>query len=344
MSFKIYLKENYRLLIFYSVLMLFISMVIYFDRSNRLLSSNIFYILFVSLFIFIVYLIWDYSIKNNHIKKLRLSQASEDKTPVFPSPLEYKDEVYSVILQDLYSSYCTSLKNIEINSKENSEFMTTWVHEIKTPITTSKLLLNSMEDELQESSIIKSMKEEIDKIDEYVEKVLYYSRSDDFSKDYIISEVRLNSIIKESVKKHSIIFIRKQISFVNNIDDNLLIDTDRKWLVFIIDQLISNALKYTEPKGSIKFSSLENDAEKILAIQDTGIGIKEEDMHLLFNKSFTGNNGRNENSKSTGLGLYLSKKLAKKLGYGLTIESEYGKGTSVNIHFPKWNDYYITKM
>jgi signal transduction histidine kinase len=170
--------------------------------------------------------------------------------------------------------------------------------------------------------------------------VLYYSRSDNFSKDYIISEVNINKLIKESIKKHSILFIKKHIKLVNEISDTLIVDTDKKWLLFIVDQLVSNALKYTHDDGSISFKASENDKEKLLTIEDNGIGIKAEDLKRIFSSAFTGYNGRNENLKATGMGLYLSQKLAKKLGHHITLESEYGKGTKVTIHFPKWNDYY----
>lgn len=341
MSFLRYLKENYRVLIFYAVLMTFVLATIYLDRSNRMLNSNILYLASVSFILFAVYLFSDYLIKAKYINGLKQFGASKDKTPIFPQPMEYKDEVYAGVLLDLYDFYNASLKNMENQFKENNEFMTAWVHEIKTPITTSKLLMDNI---VSGSDLLSSLNEEIDKIDDYVEKVLFYSRCDSFSEDYIITEADLNALIKESVKKHSIIFIRKHISFINKVESSFWVDTDKKWLLFIIDQIISNSLKYTSANGTIKCSAYENHKEKVLVIEDTGIGIKKEDMDRVFQKSFTGSNGRNVNSKATGMGLYLSYKLAKKLGHDITIQSEYGKGTCVSVHFPKWNDYYITKM
>lgn len=343
MSFFKYLKESYKFIIFYFVLIFFILMVIYMDRKNRMLSSNVMYVEVVSFFMFIVFLFLDYNEKYRYIKEIEKLKDSEDKTPILPVPKEYKDKVYAELIQDLYNSYTTDLRNIEYKFKENNEFMTAWVHEIKTPITTSKLLIDSLKD--NNSEFAASIKEEIEKIDNYVEKVLYYSRSDSFSKDYIISEVSINNLIKDSVKKHSIIFIRKHIKFINKVDEKNFVDTDKKWLEFIIDQIVSNALKYTELNGTIKFSTNEDDNEKILIIEDNGVGIKSEDIERVFAKSFTGNNGRDINMKSTGMGLYLSRKLAKKLGHYITLKSKYGQGTSVYIHFPKWDDYYnVTKM
>lgn len=342
MSFFKYLKENYKLIILYAVLMIFIYTAIYIDSRSGIQTSNLLYIAMVSFFMFMMFLLIDYNEKYRYIKKLKQFETSEDKTPMLPVPKDYKDEIYSSIVEDLYNFYSNSLRDMESKFKENNEFMTAWVHEIKTPITTSKLLLDSFDGD--DSSFMNSMSEEIDKIDDYVEKVLYYSRSDDFSKDYIISELNLNKIIKESVKKHSIIFIRKHINFINKVDENFFIDSDKKWIVFIINQFVSNSLKYTRVNGNIKFSVSENDNEKILILEDDGIGIKKEDINRIFTKSFTGSNGRNSNIKASGLGLYLSQKMAKKLGHYITLESEYGRGTTVCLHFPKWNDYYITKM
>ena len=342
MSFIKYIKENYRLLIFYLILMTFIWTAIFLDRGNRVLPSNLMYIILVSLFIFAVFLLTDYLIKYQQINRLLQFQAQEDKTPVLPAPQDFKEEIFSNIVNALYNEYTDSLKNMENQFKENNDFMTAWVHEIKTPITTSKLLFESQE--LGDAEFISSITEEMDKIEDYVDKVLYYSRSDNFSKDYIISEVSVNNIVKESLKKHSIIFIKKHIRLVNDIKEGLYINSDRKWLLFIIDQLVSNALKYTDNKGTIKFSTVENEKEVLLILEDSGSGIKKEDMERLFTKAFTGSNGRNVNMKATGLGLYLSQKLAKKLGHYITLESTYGKGTSVYVHFPKWEDYHITKM
>ncbi|MBZ9618110.1 sensor histidine kinase [Clostridium estertheticum] len=287
----------------------------------------------------IIYISIDYYVQFQHIKKLLFVKDSEDKTPILPSPMDYRDEIYAQIIQMIYEDFMKMARVTETDFKENAEFMTAWVHEIKTPITTSKLLLES------EEKGCDSLKEEIEKIDDYVEKVLCYSRSNSFSQDYILSEVSINKLIKESIKKHSIIFIKKHIKLINKVPETLIIDTDKKWLLFIIDQLLSNSLKYTSNGGSIIFKHTEAEKEVLLIVEDTGIGIKSEDINRLFKKSFTGFNGRNENLKASGMGLYLSQKIAKKLGHYITLESEYGKGTKVIIHFLKWDNYYdVTKM
>ncbi|MGJ0907599.1 sensor histidine kinase [Clostridium botulinum] len=344
MSFIKYLKENIKLLAFYIFQIIFISLTIYFDRKNRVLTSNIFYIIFVSMFMFITYIAIDYYRKYQQIKKLLDVEASEDKTPILPKPIDCKEEIYYSIIDSLYNDFMETVKNIENEFKENKEFMTAWAHEIKTPITTSKLLI-SCEKQGLDTENLKPLEEEIEKIDDYVEKVLYYSRSDNFSKDYTISEVNIAKLIKESVKKYSIIFIKKHIKLLNEVPEAFTVDSDKKWILFIIDQIVSNALKYSNVNGIVIFKTLENDKEKVLIIEDNGLGIKSEDLKKIFNNAFTGYNGRNINLKATGMGLYLSQKLAKKLNHYITIESQYGKGTTVIIYFPKWKDYYeVTKM
>lgn len=339
MTFIKYLKDNFRFMILYIVLLTFVSAFVYIDEKNRMMVSNILYLIFVSIFFMVIFIAYDYNLKKKYLKKLSRSNNDKDKTPILPEPSEYKDEVYRDIIDELYRNCSEKLSVLQKESDDNKEFVAAWVHEIKTPIATSKLLLESGDLNL------KSFKEEIDKIDDYVEKVLYYSRCDDFSSDYIISEVNVSKLVKESIKLHSGIFIKKHIRVSLEIDDNFCVDTDKKWLLFIVNQIISNSLKYTSKEGIISVRACEAQDEKLLLIEDSGIGIKKEDLSRIFAKSFTGYNGRREASKSTGLGLYLSYKLAKKLGHNITAESEYNKGTKLYIHFPKWCDYYdVTKM
>lgn len=339
MTFIKYLKDNFRFIMLYIVLLTFVSGFVYIDEKNRMMASNISYLIFVSIFLMVIFIAYDYNVKKRYLRKLSMCNNDKDKTPILPEPSECKDEIYAAMIDELYRSCSKKLSILEKEFEDNKEFVAAWVHEIKTPIATSKLLIESGDLNL------KSFKEEIDKIDDYVEKVLYYSRCDDFSRDYIISEVSVSKLVKESIKLHSGIFIKKRIRLNLEIDDDFCVDTDKKWLLFIINQIISNSLKYTSKEGTILVKAWEAQDEKLLLIEDNGIGIKKEDLSRIFAKSFTGYNGRSEASKSTGLGLYLSYKLAKKLGHNITVESEYNKGTKLYIHFPKWCDYYdVTKM
>ncbi|MBP1761032.1 MAG: putative two-component sensor histidine kinase, partial [Firmicutes bacterium] len=166
-----------------------------------------------------------------------------------------------------------------------------------------------------------------------VEQVLYYSKIDDFSKDYFVQELELQSIVNQVIKKHARTFIHKNIRIETDSTD-MEVMSDKKWLLFILDQIISNSLKYTDQGGKIKIHAERDEREKRLIIMDNGIGIRPEDIDRVFDRGFTGFNGR-EFSKSTGIGLYLARRLARKLGHDISVESVYGEYTCLTIHFPK---------
>lgn len=202
------------------------------------------------------------------------------------------------------------------------DYYTIWGHQIKTPISAMKILLQSEKSSLSIDSL-----EQLFKIEQYVEMVLQYLRVEHMSSDLQIKKHSLDKIVKQAVRKYSKFFIRKKIKL--NYDDlNRIILTDEKWMAFVIEQILSNALKYTnEGKISIYMDSELSDT---LIIEDTGIGIEEEDLPRIFEKGFTGFNGRTY-KKSTGIGLFLSKGILNKLSHTIRIESEVDKGTKVFI-------------
>lgn len=167
---------------------------------------------------------------------------------------------------------------------------------------------------------------------------MYYSRLDDFSKDYLIHSYSLKKVVQKTVKQHANQFIKKGIRFSMTGDDYFIL-TDEKWLQFILNQLISNAVKYTPDGGSISVHLKKNSLGVWLSITDTGIGIPFEDIQRVFDKGFTGNNGRNEEVNSTGLGLYLAKNLTEKLGHQMYVVSVVDEGTTFQILFPHLNYY-----
>lgn len=179
---------------------------------------------------------------------------------------------------------------------------------------------------------------QLDQIEFYVEQVLYYSRLDSFSKDYLLHETSLRPLINDVVANQRNGFINKRLSFRLNGTDQIVL-TDNKWLRFILAQLISNAVKYTPEGGHITALIRNTGKETQLQITDTGIGIPKDEQHRVFEKGFTGSNGRLSNHKSTGLGLFLAEKLAEKLGHHLSLTSVINQGTTVTIHFP-YVSYY----
>lgn len=223
--------------------------------------------------------------------------------------------------------------------EEMTDYYTMWAHQIKTPIFALRLLLQ------ENPTVNKEALTELFKIEQYVEMVLGYLRTEDMSSDLKLSRCALDSIIREQIHKYAGIFISKKLSLTyEGISENVL--TDEKWLGFVIGQILSNALKYTRTGGiriSLKdvpgnsqntedISNMISPSPVTLIIEDTGIGIRKEDLPRIFEKSYTGVNGR-ENNRATGIGLYLSKKIMKRLGHRIYVTSEEGKGTKVFLEF-----------
>lgn len=207
------------------------------------------------------------------------------------------------------------------------EYIETWVHEIKTPISSAKLTLeNKREDQ--------GLQEELKNIEELVEQVLYYARSSDVSKDYIIREFPIKDAVNKAIQRNAKEFIYKKIK-LHMADMDEIVYSDMKWLEFILNQLIVNAIKYcVKEKSEMNIYTKVHNNNIVLNIQDNGVGIDERDLSRVFEKGFTGENGR-VYRRSTGIGLYLCKKLADKLHIGLRIDSEKGRGTTVQLIFPK---------
>jgi len=202
------------------------------------------------------------------------------------------------------------------------DYYTLWAHQIKTPITAMRILLQS---EHVEGN--KDLLSELFKIEQYVEMVLQYLRLEHISSDLQFREHNLDDLIRQSVKKYAQVFIHKKIKLEYD-ETSCIVLTDEKWLVFVIEQLLSNALKYTT-QGKIAIY-MDKNTEKTVIIEDTGIGIQEEDLPRVFDKGFTGYNGRTD-KKSTGIGLYLCKQVINKLSHTMTITSQVNYGTKVMI-------------
>lgn len=175
---------------------------------------------------------------------------------------------------------------------------------------------------------------EIQKIENYVDMVLYYARSEDVYKDYFIRETTLEDVVYEALDKNRLALIQNQVQADVNCEDTVY--TDRKWIVFILNQILLNSIKYRGKQPMLHICSKREEGHVLLLVEDNGVGIRPEELSRIFEKGFTGSNGR-ENQRSTGIGLYLCKTLCRKLGIGLSAESEYGSGTRLCLEFPVSN-------
>ncbi|MDF2631616.1 MAG: integral rane sensor signal transduction histidine kinase [Caproiciproducens sp.] len=215
-------------------------------------------------------------------------------------------------------------------SQEYREYIETWVHEVKTPISSSKLIIEN-----DKNKTTLNLNEELSKIESYVDQALFYSRSNNVEKDYVIKQTTLKELVNSVLKKNSTLFIEGRISVETSALDKTVF-TDVKWTDFILGQILMNSIKYRSMEPKIQIYGLKNENSVTLMIADNGIGIPKMDLSRVFEKGFTGTNGRTS-AKSTGIGLYLCKKLCAKLNLGISIASTVNSGTVVSIIFPKSN-------
>ena len=240
-----------------------------------------------------------------------------------PKSLDIRIDYYHKIIEKLYRELENEIQKNKQKNTDMVDYYSMWVHQIKTPIAAMNFLLDNEEVDQ------KNLQQELFKIERYVEMVLTYIRLDSISSDYVITKINLDEVVKDSVKKYATIFINKKIK-LNYVSHETMVISDKKWLSFAFEQILGNSVKYSSTGGEITIETCENK----LVIEDNGMGIKEEDLPRIFEKGFTGFNGRYE-KKSSGLGLYLCKKTLDKLGHHIEISSKVGEGTRIEITFPK---------
>jgi signal transduction histidine kinase len=236
-----------------------------------------------------------------------------------PRPAGALEKDYQELLRVLFAEKNRLESSGDATMSDMIEYFTMWVHQIKTPIAALRLMLQAEENE-QNTAL--SM--ELFKIEQYVNMVLQYLRVDSGESDFVLRDCALDEIVRQAVRKYARLFILKKIE-LDFRESGLTVLTDEKWLSFVLEQALSNSLKYTS-SGRISVYS----EGMSLIIEDTGIGIKAEDLPRVFEKGFTGYNGR-AHKKSTGIGLYLCRRIIDRLGHTIAVDSEPGCGTKVKI-------------
>lgn len=242
-------------------------------------------------------------------------------TDILPKPRTLEEKDYQEIILQL--KHICNISQIEWQTKqhESMDYYTAWVHQVKTPISVMRMALQAEDTEEH-----RELSAELFRIEQYVEMALSYLRLGSEASDYVFQEYPLDSIIRQAVHKYAPQFIRKRIRLIYE-PSGATVLTDEKWLLFILEQILSNAIKYTQ-EGSVTITVTP---QKILKIADTGIGIAKEDIPRIFEKGFTGYNGRAD-KKSTGLGLYLCSMAAGRLSHKISVESQPGAGTVFSIN------------
>lgn len=259
-----------------------------------------------------------------------------------PEATDDVEMLYQRLLENQSIARSESESSAAIRQSQMRDYYSMWVHQIKTPISAMKLLLEVEREELGQlicddeqsqyllSDNMDSFEDELFRIEEYVSMALQYQRVSSTENDFVLEKVSVDGVIRDTIKKYAKIMIRRHIG-INYSGTGQEVYTDGKWLAFMLEQILSNAIKYT-PQGFVTIETAEEKDRFFITIKDTGIGIKAEDLPRVFEKGYTGYNGHAD-KKATGIGLYLCRQMADKLGHTIRMESEIGKGTKVWIGF-----------
>ena len=258
--------------------------------------------------------------KKKHEKLLELQSLSAELIQAFPVAESIAEQDYQKLVQLLCEAQAVLVTKMNGSYTDMIEYYTIWAHQIKTPIASMRLHLQN-----EDTDVSRQLSEDLQRVEQYVEMVLAFLCLDTESTDYVIKEQNLDEIVRGAVKKFSTSFIRKKLRLIYE-PLNISVITDEKWLSFVVEQVLSNALKYTR-EGSI---TIYPETPKKLCIKDTGIGIAPEDLPRIFENGYTGYNGRAD-KKASGIGMYLCKRICDKLGHSIYIASEPDIGTVVTI-------------
>jgi len=313
--FLAYLRSRSRLFV-YLISLTFLLLLFQFLFAS--LGIYFLYFFLLCCFVTILFFAWDILVEMQVYRQEILYGEREAQSPlerVLAEKLEARE-------MELYQQRSDAERKLT----DLLDYYTLWVHQIKTPIAASQLLVA----EVADRQLKQQLEQEIFKIDSYTNLVLQYLRLESFHDDLVLKQVQIEDLVKEIIRKYALFFIQKGLN-VNLYDLDKEIVTDKKWLLVVIEQIISNSLKYTKEGGLEIYMEGQE-----LCIKDTGIGIKNSDVLRVFERGFSGYNGR-LTQQSSGLGLYLSKKISEELGHQIRIESEVGKGTIVRIQFAQVN-------
>lgn len=337
MKLSRYLKDKlYFIILFIVLLILIILLLVGFKVSIELIIVIItLLVLFANLVLIIEYI----KKRNFYNEFINIVDKLDKKYLVIEmlnAPNFQEGEILYNKLYEINKSMLENIKNYEISINDFKEYIEMWIHEVKIPLASLILMIHN-----NKNNISSKMVDQVKRLDNYVDQVLFYVRAENAEKDYLIKKTELNKVINKIALKNKDYILENNIDFsVSDCEKKVL--TDSKWLEFIIDQVISNSIKYKKDIATsfIKIYTEENNKEIKLIIYDNGIGIDAIDLPRVFAKTYTGTNGRLK-SKSTGMGLYIAKNLCEKLGHKITIESKVNDYTKVIITFNKESIYDV---
>lgn len=355
-KFKDYLRDRLLFVLFYFIntfLVITIMMLDLIIRKERLKVSNIIYAFLLSFIFLILLIILDYLKKRKFYKSI--NNGLEDNKSLeyifnIPGNISREYDAFKELLTKNYITYQNTLEKYRKNYKTQVDFNNRWIHQMKTPISVIKLILENEKDKNIDENTKKSyesIEEEMEKLSNGLEMALYTLRINDFEQDFKVEDINLLGIVRNVINENKNTFIVNAIYPKIISEEDLTVKSDKKWIKFVISQIISNSIKYSKVKDDQDKSVIiklykEND-KTVLSIEDRGVGIPEQDIDRVFNPFFTGENGRRY-LESTGMGLYLSKDIMKRLGHNIYVKSTEGVGTIVNIVFHQGKSIYDLKL
>ena len=330
MKLSEYIKDKINYILAIAIYILIISTYL---RAISLTYSTIFIVIFITLTFFVPAFLISYYKTSKYLKNI---ETIMDKLPekyliteIWQKPRGAEKLAYYKILKRANKSMLENVTDIKEKQKDYKEYIESWVHEIKIPITSAKLLCEN-----NKTVITNKIDEDIEEVNNYVEQALFYARMDQVSNDFMIREISLNEVIKNVLARNKKIMIQNNMK-VELKDVNIKCYTDEKWLEFILNQIITNSIKYRNDNNDVvKITGIQNKENIILKIKDNGIGIKKSEIDRIFDKGFTGTNGRNQ-TKSTGIGLYLCKRLCEGIGMEIDANSKENEYTEIVIIIPR---------
>ena len=330
MKFTKYIKDKIYYILAFIIYIILISIYL---KAMEIETPVIIIVVAISTIFFCAGFIISYMKSNKYLKDIdKMMDNLTEKyliTEIMPKPSRAERLAYYRILKKANKSMLENISTIKQQQKDYKEYIESWVHEIKIPITSVKLLCEN-----NKSDITTKIDEEIEEINNFVEQALFYARMDQVSNDFMIKNINLNNVIKNVLARNKKIMIQNNMKVeLNKVNTNCY--TDEKWLEFIVNQIIQNAIKYRKEKNAnIVITISENKENVILNIKDNGIGIKTSEIDRIFDKGFTGTNGRNQ-KKSTGIGLYLCKRLCQEIGMEIEANSKENEFTEIKIIIPR---------
>lgn len=330
MKLSEYIKDKINYILALAIYIIIISTYL---KAISLTYSTIFIVIFITLTFFVLAFLISYYKTSKYLKNI---EKTMDKLPekyliteIWQKPRGAEKLAYYKILKRANKSMLENVTDIKEKQKDYKEYIESWVHEIKIPITSAKLLCEN-----NKTVITNKIDEDVEEVNNYVEQALFYARMDQVSNDFMIREISLNEVIKNVLARNKKIMIQNNMK-VELKDVNIKCYTDEKWLEFILNQIITNSIKYRNDNNAVvKITGIQKKENIILKIKDNGIGIKKSEIDRIFDKGFTGTNGRNQ-TKSTGIGLYLCKRLCEGIGMEIDANSKENEYTEIVIIIPR---------